>query len=66
MSATSDKLAKVRIDLDETRDALNTYWSRGPSDLDYRAADLHMATEALMRAVASLTLAVERLEGARS
>jgi len=56
----------VRIDLDETRDALNTYWSRGPSDLDYRAADLHMATEALMRAVASLTLAVERLEGARS
>jgi hypothetical protein len=54
-------LDKARRDLSDASDALATYWSRGASDLDYRAADLHMATEALMRAISSVVLAVERV-----
>jgi len=57
----SRDLDKVRRDLSDTQDALTNYWSRGFSDTDYKCADLHMATEALMRAVASVTIAVERL-----
>jgi len=59
-------LNKVHTDLQDTQSALATYWSRGASDLDYKAADLHMAVEALMRATASLTAVVERLAGAQS
>ena len=55
-------LDKAQRDLADASDALTTYWSRGPSDLDYRAADLHMATEALMRAISTVALAVERVE----
>ena len=54
-------LDKARRDLDDTKEALATYWSRSLSDADYKIADLHMAAEALMRAIASVALAVERL-----
>lgn len=54
-------LAKAQRDLTDATNALASYWSRGPSDLDYRVADLHMAAESLLRAVSCVARAVERI-----
>jgi len=56
-------LNKARRDLEDATDALSHVWVA-----DDHAAIGHLtnATEALMRAIASVTLAVERLEDARS
>lgn len=56
-------LWKVRRDMEDTKEALAAYWTRGSSDTDYKVADMHMAAEALMRAVSTLALTVERVAG---
>lgn len=53
-------LDKVRVELDAAASALGTVWVADDHDSIGRLAN---ATEALLRAMASLTLAVEKLEG---
>ena len=53
---------KIYVDIGEARDALATYWSRSPQNQDEQIADLHLAAEAIMRALGSLAIAVDRID----
>jgi hypothetical protein len=53
-------LDKARRDLDEATEAMRTYWSRSISDSDGQMTDVRASVEALTRAIASVSLAVER------
>jgi hypothetical protein len=59
-AALVDDLAKVRVDLNECQQLLSTWYGIGdmPSATDQ---DTHRAIEALMCAVATLSLAVARI-----
>jgi hypothetical protein len=57
----SRDLDKTQRDLSDANQALAAYWGRGLTDTDYKCADLHMAAEALMRAISSVANAVDRL-----
>jgi hypothetical protein len=54
-------LAKASSDLNDATEAMQTYWSRAISDADGQMTDVRAGVEALTRAVASVSLAVERL-----
>lgn len=51
------RLATVYRELDDCREKLGVWWETDSVELN--AAALHSATEALLRAVATLTLVVE-------
>jgi hypothetical protein len=60
-AVTYPHLAKARHDLEEAVDAMGVYWARSTSDIDGQLHDTHVAVEALVRAIASLACAVERI-----
>jgi len=62
MSATAAApLDKARRDLSDATEAMTAYWGRSTSDTEHQMSDVHTAVEALARAVASVTLAIERV-----
>lgn len=57
------EITKANLDIAAASGCLTKWWDRGSSlaELDHRDQDVHSAVEALMRALASVSNAVERL-----
>lgn len=56
----NQNLRKVQTELEDTREALESLWST--FDLQARTGTLHVAVEALVRAVATLAVVVEEMQ----
>lgn len=61
MAIVGPTLDKARRDLDDAREKTRSLWSRSDSDVLGALIDARDGIEALTRAIASLTLGVERL-----